>query len=78
MALFPNTKTTDIHVPQSPVTYRVGDIVRLKSGGPDMTVVGTGVKYDVKLCEWFTGTTLCQSAFPPDVLVMVDKPDSIV
>ena len=56
-----------------PKDLSIGDIVRLKSGGPDMTVVGTGVK----VCEWFTGTTLCQVAFPSDILEIVDKPDSI-
>ena len=47
--------------------FKPGDIVRLKSGGPRMTVeqymTGTFLtgKYQ---CQWFSGTALKQGYFP--------------
>jgi len=44
--------------------FSIGDIVILKSGGPDMTVkdVDTGGKYVT--CQWFSGKKLEQGLFP--------------
>jgi uncharacterized protein YodC (DUF2158 family) len=49
--------------------FAVGDIVKLKSGGPDMTVRivpdATGKTYT---CQWFAGKKLEQGSFPGDSL----------
>ncbi len=48
------------------MTFNVGDVVQLKSGGPSMTVVlldARGV-----CCNWFDGGTLLQGTFSPDAL----------
>lgn len=35
------------------MTYNIGDVVRLKSGGPKMTILGTDGAPDVFACKWF-------------------------
>ena len=50
--------------------FNVGDIVQLKSGGPEMTVrilpgTGGGNQY---VCRWFAGKKLEQGTFPFDSL----------
>ena len=35
------------------MTYTSGDIVRLKSGGPKMTVLSTDGDAETFACEWF-------------------------
>lgn len=54
--------------------FKVGDVVRLKSGGPDMTI-GTIEPGQPKFasCRWFDGKKLKQSTFPLDLLVLVPK-----
>ena len=58
-------------------TFNVGDIVKLKSGGPDMTVkelvtsIGSG-GFDGKYrCQWFAGKKLDNGVFPQESLVEV-------
>ena len=52
--------------------YSVGDIVKLKSGGPDMTVkecvsnLGSGLLYR---CQWFAGKKLDVGVFPENSLL---------
>jgi uncharacterized protein YodC (DUF2158 family) len=46
--------------------YKVGDIVKLKSGGPEMTVqslpsTANGAYYN---CQWFAGKKLESGRFP--------------
>jgi uncharacterized protein YodC (DUF2158 family) len=54
--------------------FRIGDIVRLKSGGPAMTV--TFVSRMIS-CEWFADTKVVESSkFPPDAL-QLEKPSGI-
>lgn len=43
--------------------FNKGDIVRLKSGGPDMTVDGTNQENEIVNCKWFDGSELKQSSF---------------
>ncbi|MBY6206902.1 MULTISPECIES: YodC family protein [Halomonas] len=54
--------------------FGVGDIVKLKSGGPEMTVRNLpregGVVYT---CQWFAGKKLEQGQFPEDSLEKVEK-----
>lgn len=52
-------------------TFNVGDIVKLKSGGPDMTVRSVPEKGNVYQCQWFAGKKLEQGAFPGDSLEKV-------
>jgi len=35
------------------MTFNTGDVVRLKSGGPKMTILGTDGAPDVFACKWF-------------------------
>lgn len=52
--------------------YKVGDKVKLKSGGPVMTVHETNVnitKYRGNLrCQWFAGKKLEEGYFPDESL----------
>lgn len=52
--------------------FAVGDIVKLKSGGPDMTVrtvpEPASKYYD---CQWFAGKKLESGRFPEDSLERV-------
>ncbi|MGA3054361.1 MAG: DUF2158 domain-containing protein [Candidatus Korobacteraceae bacterium] len=52
--------------------FRIGDLVRLKSGGPTMTVIHVGVPINesrIKItCQWFVGTNLTTEEFPPEAL----------
>jgi uncharacterized protein YodC (DUF2158 family) len=42
------------------------DVVQLNSGGPDMTVTGTGSENGVRSawCSWFVGTKVENGVFP--------------
>lgn len=57
--------------------FKIGDVVRLKSGGPQMTVVAI-VNSNEKLirCQWFGEEKGSQkvemSVFPPAALVLED------
>jgi uncharacterized protein YodC (DUF2158 family) len=52
------------------MTFKTGDIVRLKSGGPKMTVV-QGMAATVIYCSWFEGEKYNRGAFPPDALDLI-------
>lgn len=54
-----------------PNEFKVGDIVKLKSGGPDMAVryvPSDGGQYD---CQWFAGKKLEAGRFPEESLIEV-------
>jgi len=57
--------------------FKPGDVVRLKSGGPNMTVTSHGDKIKFFrgqiFCQWFVGTKLEKGHFSPDVLILVDE-----
>ena len=62
--------------------YNVGDIVKLKSGGPDMTVneqifkLGKPHEFTGNYrCQWFAGKKLDQAVFPHDSLIKVIPED---
>jgi|TARA_R110001592_G_scaffold152074_5_gene379294 uncharacterized protein YodC (DUF2158 family) len=57
--------------------YNVGEIVKLKSGGPDMSINKVLVNYSTKKfagsydCQWFAGKKLDSGTFPEESLVAV-------
>ena len=58
--------------------YKVGDVVRLKSGGPDMTVVKFGsLRNNPNLgyvaCDWFVGDKLHRDNFYYSTLEKVNN-----
>lgn len=54
---------------------KAGDIVRLKSGGPDMTVEYVDTELSRCRCSWFDGKKLSHEFFQPEALEKVEKPD---
>jgi uncharacterized protein YodC (DUF2158 family) len=60
-------------------TFNIGDIVTLKSGGPDMTVRKVYTKEmssdfgGTYQCQWFAGKKLDSGSFPQESLVAVPK-----
>jgi len=46
-----------------------GDVVRLKSGGPNMTVSSIGQKSGNVTCQWFMDDKLESGVFSPESLV---------
>lgn len=50
--------------------FKSGDVVKLKSGGPKMTVTGIGDHYGTATvwCSWFDGTKKVDGTFPPAAL----------
>jgi uncharacterized protein YodC (DUF2158 family) len=54
---------------------RVGDIVRLKSGGPEMTIeyIGKFVVKDGAKCVWFDGKKRYEDIFPLPTLSLVKR-----
>lgn len=49
-------------------TFKVGETVQLKSGGPPMTVTVAGSAKSHVTCKWFAGKKLEWGQFPPDAL----------
>ena len=62
--------------------FVVGTIVKLKSGGPDMTVQEVCVNYNTKKpngdvdCQWFAGKKLERGHFPIASLELVPSAQS--
>lgn len=56
--------------------YTVGDVVRLRSGGPEMTVnsVPDGGYRDYYHCQWFAGKKLESGNFEEEQLLAVEIP----
>jgi uncharacterized protein YodC (DUF2158 family) len=52
---------------------RIGDVVQLKSGGPDMVVEDQDEMTGDLLCSWFDGSIKVKSAFAPHTLVKVQN-----
>jgi len=58
--------------------FKTGDVVRLKSGGPDMTVKEMGnqtFNLGQYVCQWFGGKKLEQGHFMPDSLELAKADD---
>ena len=58
--------------------YVVGDVVKLRSGGPEMTVnsVPDGGYHDSYRCQWFAGKKLESGNFEEDQLIQVETPST--
>jgi uncharacterized protein YodC (DUF2158 family) len=55
--------------------FKIGDVVRLKSGGCKMTVTGTD-PYNGRpriWCAWFEKTKKADGFFPPEALQLVKR-----
>ena len=52
------------------MSFESGDIVKLKSGGPEMTVQGVG---QMVTCQWFAGKKLEVGRFNPNSLEYVEE-----
>jgi uncharacterized protein YodC (DUF2158 family) len=56
------------------MTFQIGDVVQLKSGGPKMTVEDVGqnaIGADTVWCSWFDGNKKVQGTFAPQALQKV-------
>ena len=56
------------------VAFRIGDVVRLRSGGPPMTVRGH-FPDEMVLCQWFEHGVCCTEAFPAAMLEQKETPN---
>lgn len=54
-------------------TWKPGDIVQMKSGGPGMTVAGED-ELGLIICEWFVGTSPQSKTFNAAVLKKYESP----
>ena len=53
--------------------YKIGDIVKLKSGGPEMTVqILPDNRHSNYRCQWFAGKKLESGIFQEDSLEAVE------
>ena len=56
--------------------FKPGDVVRLKSGGPTMTVEWIDTEYGVRVsCSWFVKETVQNRSFAPEALEIVSNGD---
>ena len=55
--------------------FKEGDLVRLKSGGPTMTVKTKGGFEDDLICQWFSGSKLQNGYFIPSSLIKAEETD---
>lgn len=54
--------------------FAIGDLVKLKSGGPDMTVKSLPTQTSsTYTCQWFAGKKLEQGNFPEDSVELIEK-----
>lgn len=61
-------------------SFQVGDVVRLKSGGPAMTVENTGkdgVGKPYVRCTWFNDATKASESFAPAALEKSERGDKL-
>jgi uncharacterized protein YodC (DUF2158 family) len=56
--------------------FEVGDLVKLKSGGPVMTIseIVHGINKDGYNCKWFKGASKEQAFFEEEVLKIYEAP----
>lgn len=51
------------------MTFNLGDVVGLKSGGPDMTVTAICCECEEVVCTWFADKKLEKTLLCPEALV---------
>ena len=57
--------------------FNIGDTVRMKAGGPKMTVIYVGDDpTDMMQCRWYDGKKFQTELFPPDSLKLADDSDN--
>ena len=57
-------------------TLAIGQVVKLKSGGPEMTIRSLpSPTYSFYSCQWFAGKKLEHGDFPHETLVLVPLDD---
>ena len=56
--------------------FVVGELVRLKSGGPIMTYSGSSEMTGSAICVWFEGSQKREETFDPRVLEKTTKPSA--
>lgn len=52
--------------------FQPDDVVRLKVGGPHMTVIGLSRSSGKFICQWRDRNTMTAATFAPDVLEAVE------
>jgi uncharacterized protein YodC (DUF2158 family) len=52
---------------------QIGDLVKLKSGSPRMTVTAIAGNRENCVCAWFDGATMREGNFHPEALKKVDS-----
>lgn len=52
--------------------FKVGDVVQLKSGGPNMTVYAISAERKI-YCTWFHDNTVKDSKFSHEILKLVNQ-----
>ena len=57
---------------------KVGDLFRLKSGGPAMTVSDYDEDVDVVYCDWFWRGRQAREKFLREELDMISQPDDVL
>ncbi len=60
------------------IQFKIGDVVQLKSGGPDMIISkihgpAPGSNQETVLCQWFGGRKLEQGVFDVRALIIANK-----
>lgn len=55
------------------MAFKVGDVVVLRSGGPEMTVSDPNAYGGQVDCQWFGGRKLEHGRFPPQSLALAAK-----
>lgn len=58
-------------------SFKEGDVVRLKSGGPKMTVVDVDAARGVCACAWFAGNDVHRDDFRATALKLDDGSSSM-
>jgi uncharacterized protein YodC (DUF2158 family) len=53
-------------------TFEIGEVVHLKSGGPEMTITKVGLapisQQTILLCAWFEGNKQMEGEFPQEAV----------
>lgn len=66
-----NTEIGSTHIAPGKAVFKLGDMVTLKSGGPDMTISGTGSQNELE-CTWYDGGEMRSGSFNPLILKTVN------